>query len=154
MNNVADYLRTIRQARKVSQTDLGNAIGLSKRQIVRWETGQSGWIKPDALFQACDYLRASATDVLTLIRQPDMSGVDLAHVHVHVRATSNRHTDAQVVHLTTHDPADVEQFLRTLPNAYVLSMLHILTLIERNPSLLPYLIGYVRGRLGTVDLGD
>ncbi len=77
-NAVADYLRTIRTARGITQATLAGAIGVSTNQILRWERGQGGWLKPDALFTAVTYLQASDDDVLLLLRQPHLSGVTLA----------------------------------------------------------------------------
>ncbi len=138
-NAVADYLRTIRTARGITQATLARAIGVSTNQILRWETGQGGWLKPDALFKAVTHLQASDDDVLLLLRQPHLSGVTLAQQWL-LHAESARGDRAD-------DGIPGEDVLDSLSPQQLRSLLHLLTSFALQPALMVALRDDLRERV-------
>ena len=76
-NNLRRYLQILRKKRGVSQKDLADAMGLSLRAIVDWETGSTDDIKSVPLTRALEFLQGSFADIeeLTLLRDDDEEGV-------------------------------------------------------------------------------
>ena len=66
MQALRTYLRELRIRKGVSQDELAEAIGISRQQLMRWETGKTSVIRGDALLRAIGYLNASFEDALYL----------------------------------------------------------------------------------------
>lgn len=54
-------LCTLRQARNISQTDVGNAIGVSFQQIQKYEKGKNR-LSASRLWKICDYFGVMPND--------------------------------------------------------------------------------------------
>jgi transcriptional regulator with XRE-family HTH domain len=63
MDALRAYIREIRIGRKVTQDELAEAMGLSRRTLIDWEMGRTEEVKSVPLFRAISYLGASAGDV-------------------------------------------------------------------------------------------
>lgn len=65
MNDVIALLRRSRVQQGISQTELGEAVGLSLRQISRWETGQKGGnLKGEELLKIIAFLKVPFQEIL------------------------------------------------------------------------------------------
>lgn len=62
----SDKLREIREMKKMSRKDLGNAVGLSEDKIVNIEEGRSGQTNQTVKYveQICDYFSVSRNDII------------------------------------------------------------------------------------------
>lgn len=67
MDGLRAYIRLLRQAQRVSQEQLADAIGLSRRAFIYWETGQTDDIKLTPIVKAIAYLRAPIAHVQQLV---------------------------------------------------------------------------------------
>ncbi len=61
------YLREVRIQRGISQRALAEAMGLSLRALIDWESGKTDDLKSTSLFRATSFLRASLDDIRALI---------------------------------------------------------------------------------------
>lgn len=73
------YIRVMREGRGLTQEDLGDAIGLSRRAIVEFESGRTDEMKTGPLFRALRVLGASTQHIARLIFEPDLSEEDARH---------------------------------------------------------------------------
>lgn len=71
MNTVQAYLRELRIGRKISQEELADAIGLSRRAYLDWESGKTEGIKDTPLFRAIDMLKAGLHHIHYLATHPE-----------------------------------------------------------------------------------
>lgn len=68
MNDVIALLRQVRLQRGISQAELGEAVGLSLRQISRWETGQKGGnLKGEELLKVIAFLGVPFQEIIRLL---------------------------------------------------------------------------------------
>lgn len=67
MDGLRTYIRLLRQSQRVSQEQLADAIGLSRRAFIYWETGQTDDIKLTPIVKAIDYLHAPIEHVQQLV---------------------------------------------------------------------------------------
>lgn len=67
MDGLRAYIRLLRQSQRVSQEQLADAIGLSRRAFIYWETGQTDDIKLTPIVKAIAYLRAPIEHVQQLV---------------------------------------------------------------------------------------
>jgi transcriptional regulator with XRE-family HTH domain len=77
MNNVTQYLRYLRTRKKISQTVLAEAMGISLRQVSRWEKGGTESVHAETLFRAFDFLGASYDIVQHLLKADDLPIEDI-----------------------------------------------------------------------------
>ena len=61
------YLRELRVQRGVSQRALAEAMGLSLRALIDWESGKTDDLKSTYLFRVVAFLGASLDDIRTLV---------------------------------------------------------------------------------------
>jgi transcriptional regulator with XRE-family HTH domain len=78
MEAVRGYLKELRLGRHVSQDELADAMGLSRRALIDWETGKTEDLKGGPLLRAIEYLRGEITDLKILAEESFEKGVALA----------------------------------------------------------------------------
>lgn len=61
------YLEALRRLRKVTQAELGGAMGISARAVLDWEQGRTGTISAASALQAIAYLRGAFADLEALV---------------------------------------------------------------------------------------
>jgi transcriptional regulator with XRE-family HTH domain len=93
MQALRAYLREIRVQKGVSQEELADAIGVSRQQLMRWETGKTAALRGDALLRALGYLNVSFEDALLLVKegstQADGYHLAKARLQTSANATEN-----------------------------------------------------------------
>jgi transcriptional regulator with XRE-family HTH domain len=77
MNNVTQYLRYLRTRKKISQAVLAEAMGISMRQVSRWERGGTESVHAETLFRALHFLGASYDLVQHLLHEEELSVEDI-----------------------------------------------------------------------------
>jgi transcriptional regulator with XRE-family HTH domain len=77
MNNVTEYLRYLRKRKQYSQTVLAEAMGISLRQVSRWEKGGTDSVHAETLFRALDFLGASYDLVQHLLKADELPVEDI-----------------------------------------------------------------------------
>jgi transcriptional regulator with XRE-family HTH domain len=70
IEDVTAYLRSLRSQQGISQAVLANHMGLSLRQVSRWETGESREVSSEALLRAMVFLNASWDRIRELMTEP------------------------------------------------------------------------------------
>lgn len=70
IEDVTAYLRSLRSQQGISQSVLANHMGLSLRQVSRWETGESREVSSEALLRAIIFLNASWDRIRELMTDP------------------------------------------------------------------------------------
>jgi transcriptional regulator with XRE-family HTH domain len=78
MEAVRAYLRELRVGRQVSQDELADAIGLSRRALIEWEMGRTEDIKTGIVLRAIQHLSGVAGDLMELLDATVDRGVELA----------------------------------------------------------------------------
>lgn len=98
---VASYLRAIRLDLGFSQKELADAMGLSLRQVNRWENSGSESVKADALFRAIDFLGGSLDHIRYLMcSQATVEDAErLAQQWLHGEQISTEPTEGDIVHV-------------------------------------------------------
>jgi len=115
MEAVARYLSTLREARRLSQKQVGDAVGVSDRQVSNWEKGENqpklGYI-PSLLA----VLRGDYEDLKQLLVEdvPGDRGEDLARWRLNVTETDPLEEVLEEVQQTIVKPADLDIFIRFL----------------------------------------
>jgi transcriptional regulator with XRE-family HTH domain len=116
MAGVRGYLRRLRQERHVSQKDLAEHIGLSRRALIDWETGKTRTIKSEPLYQAVEYLDGSADQINELLGQLEVTEADGES------AALNWLRRDQIVYMdeiiATTSPDDLAEIIAELRNEY------------------------------------
>jgi transcriptional regulator with XRE-family HTH domain len=70
IERVTAYLRSLRIQKRISQSELARHMGISVRQISRWETGESRDVSSEALLRAMIFLDASFEQIIALMELP------------------------------------------------------------------------------------
>ncbi len=78
MNAVVAYLRRVRTKRGISQRAFAQAMGLSPRQVNRWETQGTEVINAEAFVRGVVFLHASFDDIVDLLTD-DSATIEQAH---------------------------------------------------------------------------
>lgn len=107
---VVAYLREIRIQRGLSQEALAQAMGLSLRQVNRWENGGSDMVAADALLKAVDFLGASLEQTKFLI------------IHNNFSADEGRRRASEWLergNLNTTIPDPIERLARSLDSTHM-----------------------------------
>ncbi len=93
---VANNLRRLRQARDMSQTEVGRLVGCSHALISKWERGEVP-LKMDELPRLALALGVSEGDILGLSTDPDAAGDAIERAAI-------RAAEATVARLRPEDP--------------------------------------------------
>ncbi len=123
----ATYLKTIREARGISQYEVATSLGTSTRVVGGWERAESDPAST-SLAAFTRFVRASAEHVVTLLINPDATqddAVQLAHEWLE---------QSKQQFLDELDSASTDEQLRDL--------LTILRSFSSNPRKLGQLLGY------------
>jgi transcriptional regulator with XRE-family HTH domain len=96
------YLREVRIQRGVSQRALAEAMGLSLRALIDWESGKTDDLKSTSLFRAASFLRASLDDIRTLIE----AGADEAAGRQRATAWLSQAQERRIDRLVEEDDDD------------------------------------------------
>jgi transcriptional regulator with XRE-family HTH domain len=70
IERVTAYVRSLRIQKRISQSELARHMGLSVRQVSRWETGESRDVSSEALLRAMIFLDASFEQIVALMELP------------------------------------------------------------------------------------
>jgi transcriptional regulator with XRE-family HTH domain len=73
MANVTIYLRYLRKRKNFSQSVLAEAMGISLRQVSRWERGGTDSVHSESLLRAMAFLGASYDHVQHLLHEDDLA---------------------------------------------------------------------------------
>ena len=76
MAAVRGYLRTLRDLEGMSQDSFGDAIGLSRRAVINWETGKTQTIKMHVLIRAIRAVHGAIDDIERLLRDDTLTEAD------------------------------------------------------------------------------
>jgi transcriptional regulator with XRE-family HTH domain len=115
MEAVARYLSTLREGRKLSQKQVGDAVGVSDRQVSNWEKGENqpkiGYVP--ALLAV---LRGAYEDLAQLLIEdvPGEKGVDLAQRRLNATETDPLEEVLVEAQRANAKPVDPEAFNRFL----------------------------------------
>ncbi|NNJ11967.1 helix-turn-helix transcriptional regulator [Chloroflexales bacterium ZM16-3] len=111
MGAVARYLFTLREGRKLSQKQVGAAVGVSDRQVANWEKGENqpkiGYV-PALL----GVLQGAYEDLAQLLAEnvPEEEGVTLAQKRLATSEPDPLEEVLREVQVTGARPADSEAF--------------------------------------------
>lgn len=134
MNTVQAYIKELRVGRRISQEELADIIGLSRRALIDWESGKTEGIKDAPLFRAIDTLRAGLHHVHYLATHPEITieqAVSLARAWLQ----GDDILDAEIQDFATqiHQRGKVAEALALIQE------------LENDPSALDRLLGYGHG---------
>ncbi len=123
---VRTYIRTVREARKISQGQVAARAGLSLRAYANWERKHTASIKPRQLMRVVDFLKVPTSHIKRLLS--DKSSEEAGHQLA-------REIIAQIESLP--------------PNEREAQRQHAIAVIDEllNQSLLDRVLGYAEGLL-------
>lgn len=109
---VTSYIRQIRLLKGVSQRTLADAMGLSARQVNRWETGHTPTVGVEAFLRALIFLDIQPNTLLELYAGPQATAED---GQTRAEADYNQRALSQVeLRYNKHDPDDVRAAISKL----------------------------------------
>lgn len=153
MEAVRGYLRELRLGRAVSQDQLADAIGLSRKALIDWEMGRTEDIKTGVMLRAIRYLRGAVEDLGNLIDASIDEGIALAQRRL--KQKDAQHPEAGM--LSAEEMEQVHQIAKAIPNENRQDMLELLETMGENPSKLQQWLGYgarITEELTTSSSGD
>lgn len=89
MNEIGTRIRRLREERRLSQSDLGDVIGVSARTVGNWERGTNdprnsmGALEAFFGVSLVDGVRTEADDVVAAIERSDLSRAERAELVAH-----------------------------------------------------------------------
>lgn len=104
------YLRALRMGRKETQAGLADAIGLSRRAYIDWETGETHELKTGPLIRAIIHLRASLRHVEHLVGSSATAKEGAALAEEWLGASAER----RLQELSETDPGSVAKAIEDL----------------------------------------
>ena len=126
MDTLRLYVRTLREARGITQAELAEAMDLSLKGFTNWEAGSTAEIKSGPLFRAVEYLRIPLAHLQQLMFQ------DLPPEQINNLVTDLIYRESkQLGHLST-DAIYIQ----------INEILQIVEALKQHPNSLDRLIGY------------
>lgn len=120
MDAVRGYLRELRVGREISQDELAEVMGLSRKALIDWEMGRTGDIKSTPLFKAVEYLRGAISDIAQLANESLERGVELAKQRL-----------VEPAYFTDDQRAQIDAMTSTIPDEQLGEVLEILEELQR-----------------------
>lgn len=121
MDAVRAYLREMRIGRRISQDELADAIGLSRRALIDWEMGRTEDIKSGAMIKAIAYLRGAVSDIATLVDASLDRGIELAKERLAI----------PTVQLSEEHQQQLQSLAQSIPEERVGEVLALLEELQR-----------------------
>lgn len=121
MDAVRAYLREMRIGRRISQDELADAIGLSRRALIDWEMGRTEDIKSGAMIKAIAYLRGAVFDIATLVDASLDRGIELAKERLAI----------PTVQLSEEHQQQLQSLAQSIPEERVGEVLALLEELQR-----------------------
>ncbi len=120
MDAVRGYLRELRVGRQISQDELADAMGLSRKALIDWEMGRTGDIKSTPLFKAIEYLRGAFTDIAQLANESVERGIEIARQRL----------EAEPSYFTEEQQAQIQAIASTIPEDRLEEVLQLLEALQ------------------------
>jgi transcriptional regulator with XRE-family HTH domain len=126
------YLKTLREARNLSQDDVAEAIGASMRQVGAWERGQADPAS-SSIAAYIRFVHASAEHVVSLLINPIATAEDGAQL------AGQWLEESEQSYVRTLDSTSIDDQLHEL--------LDVLRAFRSDPRRLGQVLGYAEGLL-------
>ena len=75
MNDVGDYIKSLRQSKGMTQEELGNIIGVKKAAVQKWESGLVQNLKRETIKKLADFFEVNPSTFIDVADSSDISNI-------------------------------------------------------------------------------